>query len=216
MDNDFALGRNVIGDQHRNADAEIDVPAFRNVARGAAPRFDRASTACSSPFRSGSSRIGLHVGFSFTSPSARRKARAPRDARRYRASRSFSGSSAPRSTMCCACAMVNFGGHRHHRIEIARRRFVGEIAPAIRLPGFDQRDVAGQRFFQHVVAAARIRAAPCPRRAASRPTSACRKPGCRRRRRACARPSCPAASLQARSCRRGKALSNTTGSVVRG
>ena len=39
---------------------------------------------------------------------------------------------------------------RHHRIEVARRRVEGEIAPAVRLPGLDQRDVAGQRFFEQV------------------------------------------------------------------
>ena len=33
MENDFALGRHVVGDLQRRADAEIDVPALRNVAR---------------------------------------------------------------------------------------------------------------------------------------------------------------------------------------
>ncbi len=32
MENDLALGRHVIGDLQRRADAEIDIPAFGNVA----------------------------------------------------------------------------------------------------------------------------------------------------------------------------------------
>src|SRR5579862_5367369 len=46
------------------------------------------------------------------------------------------------------------GGCRHHRIEIARGRLVGEVAPAVSLPGLDQRHVAVQRFFQQIFAAA--------------------------------------------------------------
>src|SRR5579862_4492355 len=47
-------------------------------------------------------------------------------------------------------------GRRHHRIEIARGRPVGEVAPAVGFPRLDQRHVAGQRVFQNVFAAANL------------------------------------------------------------
>src|SRR5580700_11302970 len=45
---------------------------------------------------------------------------------------------------------------RHHRVEIARRRLVGEIAPAVRFPGLDQRDVAVERFLENIFAAVNL------------------------------------------------------------
>src|SRR5580704_16271513 len=48
------------------------------------------------------------------------------------------------------------GRRRHHRIEIARRRFVGQVSPAVGLPGLNQRYVAGKRFFQQIFAAANL------------------------------------------------------------
>ena len=45
------------------------------------------------------------------------------------------------------------GGHSHDRVEVARAAPKGEIAPAVGLPGLDECDIAGQRFFQHVVTA---------------------------------------------------------------
>ena len=98
-----------------------------------------------------------------------------------------------------------FRRRRHDRIEIARRRAVGQIAPAVRLPGLDQRDVAGQRFFEQIFAAADFALFLAGGELGADRGRGDRRPECRRRRRACVPPWCPAARSRARSCRRDKA-----------
>src|SRR5689334_6489401 len=44
--------------------------------------------------------------------------------------------------------------HRHDRIEITRRRSIGQVTPAVRLPRLDQRDIPGERLFKQVAASA--------------------------------------------------------------
>jgi hypothetical protein len=60
-------------------------------------------------------------------------------------------------------------GHRHDWVEIPRRLYVGQVAPAVGLVGFDQRDIALQRLLEHMQPAvdfAGFLALPklCPRR----------------------------------------------------
>src|SRR6266550_227024 len=42
------------------------------------------------------------------------------------------------------------GGHRHHRVEIAPRASIGEIAPAVGAPRLDQGDIGMQRAFHDI------------------------------------------------------------------
>src|SRR6267378_3687208 len=44
------------------------------------------------------------------------------------------------------------GGGGHHGIEVARSFSVDEIAPAIALPGFDEREVTAERALENVMA----------------------------------------------------------------
>ena len=45
--------------------------------------------------------------------------------------------------------MVIFAADRHHRIEVHRGLSINEIAEAIALPRFDDRDVAGDGALEH-------------------------------------------------------------------
>src|SRR3979411_1799876 len=48
------------------------------------------------------------------------------------------------------------GGGGHHGIEVARSFAVDEIAPAIALPSFDEREIATQAAFEDVLAALKL------------------------------------------------------------
>ena len=47
----------------------------------------------------------------------------------------------------------DFGGGRHHGIEVARGLAIDEIAPFVALPRFDESEVGFERVFHHVGAA---------------------------------------------------------------
>ncbi len=117
----------------------------------------------------------------------------------------FSGSSAPSSTTCCVCTMVSCAARRHDRIEIPAGRPIGQIAPAVRFPGLDQRHVAAERFLEQIFAAGDLALLLAGGELGADGGRGEKGRECRRRRRGCAPPSCPAARFQARSCRRDKA-----------
>ena len=99
-------------------------------------------------------------------------------------------------------------GHRHlaaggdHRVEVARGLAVDEVARLVALPGLDDGEVGADRLLEHVLAAVERRGCPCLRRAWCRRRCACRSRGCRRRPRGTSPPACPAASAAARARRR--------------
>jgi hypothetical protein len=60
------------------------------------------------------------------------------------------GSSAPTGTISSTSATVTFAGGRHHRIEIARRHAVDEIAFRIAFPRLDDRKIGAQPAFENI------------------------------------------------------------------
>ena len=127
---DVDAGRDVVGDQRRHADAEVDVVAVLQLA-GDAPDDAFADI-------HGQSRIDLRF-VSLSSPSASRSASRSASPWRMCCTKmpgvtTWSGSIAPGSTSCSTSAIVTRGGGRHHRVEIARRPAVDEIADAVALP----------------------------------------------------------------------------------
>ena len=58
--------------------------------------------------------------------------------------------------MCCACAIVNFAAVAMIGLKFRADDLSVQIAPAVRLPGFDQRHVAGERLLDRVLAAGKL------------------------------------------------------------
>ena len=137
MEDHLAVGGDEIGDQRRDADAEVDQPAFGNVARapgGHAIAIERGKFAVRHWVLS-----ERHVQHAIDE-----------DARRHDHLR---GERAECRDVAChgdgQCRR-----HRHHRIEVPRAVAIGEVAPAIGAPSLDQCDVAWQRVFQQAQPAA--------------------------------------------------------------
>ena len=176
--------RDEVRHQRRHPDPEVDVHAVAQLARrapghliarqgGHARRSSCGRSAARSVFRS----------FAALDDPLRRRSPGCGPDR---------GRAAPGSTSSSTSAIVTLRRGRHHRVEVARRLPVDEVAEAVALPGLDQREVGAERRLEHVACARRTRASPCRRRRPCRSRSPCRRPGCRRRRRGSARPASPA------------------------
>ena len=158
--------RQVVGDQRRQADAEVHVGAVGDVARDARGHL----VAAESLHRRAS--LGRLARPRFARPrptgAADRDDALDEDARRddrlgiERAERHDLAHLDDR-------ALRRRG---HDRPEVARGLAVDEVAPAVGALGLDQREVGVDRILEHVVAAVDRRASPCPRRARCRSRSA--------------------------------------------
>ena len=122
MDDDLAAGGEIVRDQGRHANAEIDVSAVGDVLRGAPCDLAAAQRLHATTTRS-TKMPGVWIA---------------------------SGSSVPSSTISRTCATVTSARHRHHRIEVPRRFAIDEIAPAVATLGPDERDIGLDRPLQHV------------------------------------------------------------------
>ena len=136
MEDHLAVGRDVIGDSGRDADAEIDEPAFGNVARdacGDALAVERRDVRCLPCGRI----PWLQPGTCST-----RCTKTPGVC-------TCSGVECRRGpTMWCVSTMVSVAAIAITGLKFCCALAIGQVAPAVGLPRFDQRDVAGQRIFQ--------------------------------------------------------------------
>ncbi len=64
----------------------------------------------------------------------------------------FSGSRSPSATSCETSTMVVFAAVASDRAKVARRLAIDQVAPAVALVGFNQREIGFDRVLQHVVA----------------------------------------------------------------
>ena len=161
LQDDLHARRDVVRDERRHADPEVDVYAVAKLLDGA-PDDAFAVEHC-----------GRLVIRSFASPCAARSASraAPRRpaARRLRACGRSRDRARPTSTSSSTSAIEILPGRRRHRIEVARRLPVDEVAQPVALPRGDEREVADDAPLEDVLAPVEDLRSPCPR-ATSVPT----------------------------------------------
>ena len=140
---DVAVLRQVIGDQRRQADAQVDVRAFGNVAGDAGGHLVAAVTVHRDVPRR---RLAVAID---------RDRRVDRDDALDEDSRRddvFRVEAAQRDHFAHLRDRA-LGRAGHDRPEIARGLAIDEVAPAVALLGLDQREVGVDRILEHVVAA---------------------------------------------------------------
>ncbi len=217
----------VVGDQRRQPDAEVDVLAVVQLARPRGRPSRRGSRLMSVAPRV----RGWCASRCPCAPPARASARRPA-ARRRRAGGRRRERSRPTSTTCSASTIVSRPAMAAAGLKLRARRVEHAVAVPVGDRGADQREVGDDRLLEHQLAAVERRAPPSaarrprpcrrrrsaraarPRRPACRRRSGCRRRRSRRRRRAAARPACPAGSARrssspARYCRANSLFSPT-------
>ena len=138
MQRDLDAGRQAVGDERRHADAEIDVIAVAQVARDAA-HDAIALIHCGSSVR-------FSMRFSYGRPLDQPLHEDARCVDAVRLERAGVD-----QLLDLGDGVARRGGH--HRIEVARRLAIHEVAGAIALPRLDEREVGMERRLEDVGAA---------------------------------------------------------------
>ena len=133
----------VVRDHGGNSDAEVDVIAVAQFLRHAAG--DALTRVHPQACPQSSSLDGLLVLFAL------------HDALNVNAGRAdVIGIDSARLHQLLHLGNGDFRGGRHHRIEVLRGFSINEIAQPVATPGFDQREIGGERAFQQVAAAVEL------------------------------------------------------------
>ena len=158
--------RQVVGHQRRQADAEVHVGAFGDVARDARGHLVAGQL--------------LHRHRCVRQAACLKPAGRGRGALRSCTTRC---TKMPGVTTCFRVELAELDHlvhrrdgqlrrRRHHRAEVARRLAVDQVAPAVAALGLDQRDVGVDRRTRARACGRRSRASPCPWPARCRSRSA--------------------------------------------
>ena len=139
---DLAVLRQMVGDQRRQADAEVDVRAFGDVARDARGHLVAAERFIAGP----------HAAACGCGP---RVATLDRDDALHEDARRDDGFGIELAERHDLVHLRDraFRRRRHDRAEVARGLAVDEVAPAVAALGLDQREVGVDRVLEHVAAA---------------------------------------------------------------
>ena len=148
---DLDARRHVVGDQRRQADAEVHVEAVLQFARGARRHF----VACPGHWVSFRSlRIRRVSGGLFGHGAlldALFRVRVQHDALHVDAGQVDGvGVELPTSTISSTSTIVILPAIAHRRVEVARGAAEDQVARLVGLPGLDERDVGHQRALHHV------------------------------------------------------------------
>ena len=199
MQDDLDTGRQVIRNEGRHTNAEVDVLAGEQFPRYPGGQFRTAQTHAESPARTIRRSIRLPCAPTWTT----RWTKMP-------GVWICSGAISPGSTKRSTSAIVIRPAAAQSGLKFLGRRVIDQVAVAVPHRGPNEREVGNDGFFQNVAAVTETAESPSPARQCSRchqarsatadhrspppsrPRPGCRTPLCRRPQPAASRPECPA------------------------